>query len=387
MSTPPPVTLQAALPTCSPVTASISLPNLLHNLNYTRQLLPPGCEILPIVKADAYGHGAIPIATALAQHGIRRFGVSTVQEGVQLRDAGLQGSIVILGGILDEHIPYLFHYRLTPVISDGELPFKLAERSVDAAPFSVHVKIDTGMRRLGLPADQALTVLQSNPFDRALMLEGIMTHLSDADNADPAFSRDQLRQFQDVLRQLHEVGIRPPFVHAANTAGILFHPSAHGTLVRPGLMLYGYGPTRSAATQRLTPVMQITTKVVHTRMIPAGEPLSYNGIYRTSRPSRIAVIPVGYTHGYSRRLSNTGWVLVGNRRAPVVGRVCMDMTLVDVTETPWVAPGDDVVLLGSQGTEQITAYDLAAWQDTIPYEVLCAMGPRAYRTYESFPVQ
>jgi alanine racemase len=368
----------------SPTTAIINLPALAHNLAALRKFLAPRCEILAIVKADGYGHGSIVIAKTLAKMGLNKFGVATIQEGVTLREAGVTGKIIVLGATFSWQLQDLIHYQLTPVFSDADIAHQFAkELSTSQTPFSVHLKVDTGMRRLGLSAEALSTLLDSPIFQGPMVLESLLTHLADADSVDPTFTQHQLDQFQSVVDELKLKGITIPCLHAANTAGIVGHPQSHLDMVRPGLLLYGYQPALSfATTLDLKPVLSLVTKLVQTRAVGAGEPLSYNGIFRTARPSRIGILPIGYAHGYNRRLSNTGKVLIGNTRAPIVGRICMDMTLVDITDIPNAKVGDDVVLLGTQGQEAISANEVAHWQDSIPYEVLCSIGPRVNRIYE-----
>lgn len=368
----------------SPTIATIHLSALAHNLSELHRFLSPGCEVLAIIKADAYGHGSIRIAETLAQLGITKFGVATIQEGAILREAGLRETIIVLGGIFQWQIRDLLHYQLTPVISDTETGRLLTqELSENQSPFPVHIKVDTGMRRLGFTPEALQNFLNSHLFQGPLILESLMTHLADADNADQDFTLHQLEEFQLIAKQLRSKGIRIPCLHAANTSGIVSYPQSHGDMVRPGLLLYGYLPSvPSARPWSLKPVLSLSTKVVQIRSVAKGDPLSYNGTYRTTRHSRIGIIPIGYAHGYNRRLSNRGQVLIKNKRVPIVGKICMDMTLIDLTDVPDAQVGEPVVLLGSQGTERISAVDIASWQDSISYEVLCSIGPRVNRVYE-----
>jgi alanine racemase len=251
-----------------------------------------------------------------------------------------------------------------------------------AKPYPIHVKIDTGMGRLGLNPDEWPALLETAGLDRRLMLEGLMTHLADADSADPAYTDRQLERFQSALGRVAASGHKPPLIHMANSAGILMYPASHYSLVRPGIMLYGYHTlSRPRTGLDLHPVLTWHTTIAMIRSIPRGGCVGYNRTFTAPRASRIAVLPVGYADGYSRRLSNTGTVLIGGRHIPVVGRVSMDMTMVDVTDLPDTKPGDPVVLLGSQGSASITATDIAVKLDTIPYEVLCSIGPRVPRLY------
>jgi alanine racemase len=363
--------------------AIIHVSALAHNLDQVRQRIPKGCDILAVVKADAYGHGDTAIASALAGMGVRRFGVATVEEGIQLRRSGLSHHILVMGALRPDHSAAVIGHRLTPIIHDRDIAEQFAkELPSSARPYPVHVKVDTGMGRLGLCPDDVLPLLQSSPFQDALSAEGLMTHLADADSEDPAFTTLQIELFHTLIGRLKTSGIEIPLIHAANSAAILCHPSAHFTMVRPGIMLYGYHTiTHPGSPPDLQPILSLVTRVVQLRTLAPGESVSYNRAFTARRPSLIAVLRIGYADGYSRLLSNRGAVLVRGRRAPIVGRICMDMTMADVTDIPDVVPGDEVVLIGQQGGLRITAAHLAAWSQTISYEVLCAIGPRVRRVY------
>jgi alanine racemase len=342
---------------------------------------------LAVVKADAYGHGAIPVSQTLDSLGVRRFGVATVQEGIGLRTFGINHPILVMGALLPPQLTDLIEHRLTPVISNADIAYHLAELlDAHSAPYPVHIKVDTGMRRLGIPLDSVLSLLETHPFHRQLHVEGLMTHLADADNLDPTFTDMQLRGFRTLVNQIQTCGKGIPLLHTANSAGILYHQAAHLDLVRPGIMLYGYAPGRSSHSRiTLRPAMKVTTSIVQVRAVAPGDQLGYNLSYRTKRPARIAVLPVGYAHGYPRFLSNKGMVLIHGRRTPIVGKICMDMMQVDITDLPAGQPGDEVVLMGDQGTEEISAVDIAQWGQTIPYEILCNFGLRVNRVYEPLP--
>jgi alanine racemase len=368
-------------PTCtSPTVALIDLAALAQNLRQVRRLAGSS-EILAVVKADAYGHGAVSITRTLAQEGVRRFGVATVQEGAQLRDAGVQGQILVMGGLLPAQVQDLLAYRLTPVIHEASVADALSTRLPAAQPpYSVHLKVDTGMGRLGLLPEEVLPLLQSSPFQSRLLAEGLMTHLADSDGADPRYTHQQIARFETLAAEIALAGFKIPLVHAANSAALIGHPAARFSAVRPGLMLYGYACVAPGqALPELAPVLSLRTAVVQVRRLKKGDSVSYNRTFVASRPSRIAVLPIGYADGYSRALSNKGAVLVHGRRCPVVGRVCMDMTLVDVTALPDVAAGDEAVVIGRQGEASVLAAEVAAWAGTIPYEVLCGIGPRVPR--------
>lgn len=367
----------------SPTVATVDLGALAHNLDQVRRRLGATCQVIAVVKADAYGHDAVPVVRTLESLGVSRFGVATLDEGIALREAGVRSSILLMGALFPEQFSDVVAHDLTPVLYEQamaeEFGKRLAERS---SPYPVHLKIETGMGRLGLEPEEVAALLQSPAFRGPLKAEGLMTHLADSDNADPAYTTGQLEKFRAVIRYAQSEKLSVPLVHAANSGAILGHPEARFTAVRPGIMLYGYHTaTHLNPAPDLRPVMSLTTSVVQVRKLKAGESTSYGRTYVVQRPSRIAVLPLGYADGYSRLLSNKGEVLVNGKRAPVVGRVCMDMSMVDVTDVPGVSAGTEVTVIGRQENQQITASDLAAWQGTIAYEVLCKIGQRVIRAH------
>ncbi|HET6674786.1 MAG TPA: alanine racemase [Nitrospiraceae bacterium] len=368
---------------CPPTSARIELGNLVHNLIQTRRCVREGCDILAIVKANAYGHGSVAITKRLVQAGVRRFGVASVEEGAELREAGITHPVAVLGPLLPSEIPALVAHRLIPVIYDLRMARELAAQVPQAAaPYPIHVKIDTGMGRLGLEPEQLPALFELADLDRTLALDGLMTHLADADNPDRSYTDLQLERFHSALDKAATFGRKLPVVHMANSAGILMHPATHFSMVRPGIMLYGYHtlPHESSAMD-LRPVLTWHSTIALIRSIPRGGCISYNRTFIAPRASRVAILPVGYGDGYSRRLSNRGHVLIHGRRLPIVGRVCMDMTMVDVTDAPEAEPGDEAVLIGRQGSVAVTASEIAGLLDTIPYEVLCSIGRRVPRLY------
>ena len=340
---------------------------------------------MAVVKANAYGHGAVEISRALVDRGISRLAVASILEGVGLRQAGITTQILVLVDVFDEQWKDLLAYRLTPVITDQRLLPVLA-KTVDALdqPFSIHLKVDTGMGRLGLSPDEFMRVIEALPQWKSLHVEGLMTHLADSDGDDPGHTEAQLELFRQLLSQCTRRGITIPIVHAANSAGLLRFPQSHFSLVRPGIALYGYHTLpHSEPCTELKPILSLRTKVMQMRTLRPGDTVSYNRTFVAKRPSTIAVLPVGYADGYNRRLSNTGFVLIHGRRAPISGLVCMDMTMVDVTDIPSVQVGDAVTLIGKDEADAIWADDLARWTGTIPYEILCAIGPRIPRLYQN----
>ncbi|HQY58859.1 MAG: alanine racemase [Nitrospira sp.] len=365
-----------------PTSVSVDLNALAQNVAHVRRLAPHA-EVLAVVKANAYGHGALELTRALQQLAVHRFGVATVDEGIALRQAGIHDAIVVMGPTAPAQFADLTTHRLTPVLYRTDMVQAFASAvPPDAAPYSVHVKIETGMGRLGVRSREMPDLAALPAFQATLRLEGLMTHLADADNAETTHTEKQLAEFQQTLEALRQGGRSFPLIHAANSAGIIKYPASLYSLVRPGIMLYGYHTlSDAAAAPELRPILTWRATIAHVHTIQPGDSVSYNRTFIAARRSRIAVLPVGYADGYNRLLSNRGMVLIGGRRVPVVGRVCMDMTMVDVTDVPGVQVGQEAILIGQQGDERITAADLATWQQTIPYEVLCAIGQRVPRHY------
>lgn len=387
MSDPRPADQGPSAPDLPPARALIDLDALRYNLAQARRRLAPSCAILAVVKADGYGHGAVAVSRTLVRLGAAALGVATLQEGVILREAGITAPILLLGALLPHQYADLVAYRLTPVIHDRDAAARLADYAAakDLA-WPAHVKVETGMGRLGLAPEEVPPLLESGCFERGLRLEGMMTHLADADGDDPEYTRGQIARFRTVLDRAAAAGRMPPLIHAANSAAILRYPEAHFTAVRPGLMLYGYHtlPALPPGVE-LRPVLTLAATVVQVRTLKPGESASYNRSFVARRPTRLAVLPIGYADGYDRALSGRGSVLIRGRRAPVCGKVCMDMTLVDVTDVPEARAGDEAILIGRQGDETITAADLAELTGAIPYEVLCGIGPRVPRLCREAP--
>jgi len=335
--------------------------------------------IMPLVKADAYGHGMVECARLFAECGAAAFGVAEVVEGVQLREAGIRQAVLVLAGILAEHLELFFEYGLTPVLVDGHLVAPLNRLAVERGRrIGVHLKVDAGMGRQGCLLEDAPAVLSAIDAAPGLRLEGIMAHFPRADES-PAASSDQiLAGFLELAGRFRAQGREGPVLHIANSGGLFSVQGAILDMVRPGIALYGYaadGSDRLPGTgERLMQAMRFVSRVTQVRQVPAGTGLGYGHTFTTTRPTRLAVIPVGYEDGYPRVLSNRARVLIRGCRVPVLGRISMNLTLADVTGLERVEPGDEVVLLGGQGGERIGADEIAAWMNTIPYEVLCLFG-------------
>ncbi len=367
-----------------PTRAEIDLGALTRNLQ-TLQTAAPGVDVLAVVKADAYGHGAVPVSRALEAAGVCFLGVALVEEGLALRQAGLKSDILVLGGAYEGGWELMLEQGMIPVVFRPEhlsaLDAAAAARGTTAR---AHLKVDTGMGRLGVLPSDVPAFLEAARSCRRLSLEGLCSHFANADLADAALTEQQIVRFRTALGQMRAAGFEPRWRHLSNSAGLLALPEARDgmemNVARPGLALYGLQPAPWLRPPRvLEPVLSWKTSVVHLKTVPAGTPISYGSTWTAPRPSRIATLPVGYADGWSRLLSNRGAVLVRGRRAPIVGRVCMDLCMVDVTDLPGVEVGDEVVLIGRQGAEVQDAHQLATLESTIAYDVLCAIGARVPR--------
>jgi alanine racemase len=370
--------------------AEVSLSAIAQNLHTVKKIVK-NRPVIAVVKADAYGHGAVEVSKQLLREGVEALAVAYLGEAIHLRESGIQAPIILLFDRprLDEYI----HYRLTPVLYSYERAHRLSQEAEKRnARLNVHIKIDTGMGRLGLHGDHALHDLLAISELPGLEIEGMMSHFSEADLADRSFAMEQLAKFTVIRQALEEKLKRNIFSHIANSAAVLSLEEAHFDAVRPGIMLYGYSPLITPVSSdtmkkngpepvKLVPAMQIKTRILCLRNLPAGTPISYGRTYITKRPSRIGVLPVGYADGYSRRFSNNAYVLVKGKRAPVVGRVCMDTTMTDMTEVEDIQENEEVVLLGKQQNEGVTADELAKRADTISYDILTSLGNRAQRIY------
>lgn len=377
---------QATAPRIRPTEAVIDLGALAHNLRAVR-LGSPRTAVLAMVKADAYGHGALPVARLLERQGVEMFGVALVEEGVALRRGGVKLPILVLGGGYESAPEELVEAGLTPVLyrADQVPAFEAAAARADSW-LPIHLEIETGMGRTGVAPEELPELLRALGEARHLEVEGVFSHFANADLADQAMNRLQVERFRGALQQVEQAGFRPAWRHLANSAGVLGLPGAHDgdlcNMVRPGIMLYGEPPTaRLADAAHLEPVLTWRTAITHLKWVEAGTPISYGGRWVAPRRSRIATLPVGYADGYPRALTVGGEVLVHGRRCPIAGTVCMDMCMVDVTEVPEAALGDQVVLLGRQGGDRLAADEVAARCGTISYELLCGISARVPRRF------
>jgi alanine racemase len=355
----------------------IDLAALRWNWSQVVALASPVARLLPVVKSDAYGHGMVAVARELAALGAWGFAVSGLEEALELRAAGFAHPcpVVLLMGARFDEAAEVCRARLTPVVFDlGEAEALGAAAAARGLRLPIHIKVDTGMGRLGFSPPELARALPRLATMASLSVEGVCSHLAAAD-LDDDYSRGQLARFEAAVAAVRAAGLTPRLLHLANSAAILGLPGMHLTLARPGIMLYGSYPSeRLREKALLRPLMRLSARVLQVKQLERGQSVSYGCTYRASGPERVAVIGCGYSHGYNRALSGKAAVLIRGRRAPVRGRVCMNALVVSVDGIPGATPGDEAVLLGSQGTETITAEELASLAGTISYEFFCAIG-------------
>lgn len=364
-----------------PCWAEINRSALRRNFKSIKSCLSPQTRVLAVVKANAYGHGIVTAAEEAIREGAVCLGVASVEEGMVVRAAGIQTPILILGGLYPfDHFPVLFEKNLTPTIASREAAEaldQLAKRLNKS--IAVHLKIDSGFGRIGVSAVNGLGFVKDVAGLPNLIIEGIYTHFASSD-IDPDYTRQQTLTFQKLIDQVRIAGIHPTWVHMANSAALLQYPETHSSLVRPGLAYYGIPPYAGAAAKiPFEPVMSLKSRVIFNKMLPVGGSVSYARTWIAKRPSRIVTLAIGYADGLPRLLSNRGQALLGGRRLPIIGRITMDMTMVDATDLPECRVGDEAVLIGTQGSERIAVEDVAAQAQTNPYEILCGISARVPR--------
>ena len=367
--------------------AEIDLPAFRHNLQTLRKYLGPQTQIMAVVKADAYGHGAIPCARIAVESGVANYlGTGVIEEGIELRENGLNAPILILGSIFPDEAEELVRHNLATILCTQPLAQVLSkEAEKQDKTVSVHIKVDTGMNRLGVSPENLPALLDQIRNLKNLNIEAVSTHFSSADDEDLSITQAQLEKFQTALAILQKEGIHTPMVHCANTSALFKFPESRFNMVRPGLILYGVLPSPSLrpvinqGENPFQPVMQWKSQIILVKPIAKGQPLSYSRSFTTQRDSLIATLPIGYADGLHRILSNKMDVLIRGRRAPQVGNICMDMILIDVTDVPDVQTGDEVVIFGRQEDQMISVEELAMEGQTIPYEILCNVGKRVPR--------
>ncbi len=385
-----------------PTWAEIDINSLKSNFLQVKRIVGKDVGVISVVKADAYGHGSVNVSKALIDSGSNLLGVATVEEALELRGSGIDSPILLLGGIQPDEVEAMVKNNLIPSLfslASAHAINTYAEKIGKKVRY--HLKVDTGMNRLGVGLSEICDFLENLLNFRNLELEGVFTHFANADVDSREPTLKQISVFNVMLSLINQAGLNPQYIHSANSAAIQRFPESHMNLVRPGIMLYGAGrmgarsepfecstlSTSSGLTAQespdrtnfeLKPVMKLKTTITQLKRITAGTSVSYGGTFIASRPSIIATLPIGYADGYMRRLSNRAKVSIRGFIAPVVGTVCMDMTRVDVTEVPGAIVGDEVVLFGD---EMVSAEDVARWADTIPYEIFSITGKRVPRVY------
>jgi alanine racemase len=374
-----------------PTWAEISLGTLCDNFRTLQAHVGPKVSVCAVIKADAYGHGATTCSLSLERAGAKWFGVTTTDEGMPLRSVGLSGRILLMTGYWRGEEEEVVRQNLTATVWEPwhvEL-LNEAARRLDAPPQPIHLKIDTGMGRLGVTHDEVGSMCRKIRKSSHLVLEGISTHFASSEIVDAPETEMQIANFERAVQIVRESGLTPAIYHMDNTGGVLARPDTWKSMVRPGIALYGYALNQSRGGKQvkatpalpLKPALSWRTRIISIREFGAGQSLGYNGTYTTPGPARIAVLPVGYADGYRRGLSNRGRVIVRESYAPIVGNISMDLTLVDVTQIAGVEEGDDVVLIGSSGSSTVDAVEVASHCGTVPYEILCGISKRVPRVH------
>jgi alanine racemase len=378
------------------VRAEIDLKAIAHNIKELRRITHPDARLMGVVKANGYGHGAIEVARCALQNGAAVLGVARIEEGVQIREAGIEVPILIFGYTLPELTADLFEYDLTQTVYTYTSAQVLSRTATSLKKkIKIHLKVDTGMGRLGLLPQNFQRdnsdALNADAIEETLAiaglggleLEGIFTHFATADSADKTYAEDQLDLFMIFLDRLRKAGLEPPVRHAANSAALIDMPQSHLDMVRPGIASYGLHPSDEVDKKHvsLKPAMALKARIIHLKKVPAGFKVSYGSTHRTPTATTIATIPIGYADGLNRLLSSNGQMLVHRQRAPIIGRVCMDLTMLDVGHIDNVRMGDEVVIFGQQGSGSITVDEIASALNTINYEIVSTITARVPRVY------
>ncbi|MCX7920995.1 MAG: alanine racemase [Clostridia bacterium] len=366
--------------------AEINLDNIAHNVREIRRITNKNAEIMGVVKADAYGHGVMEVAKTILSNGVTRLAVSMLDEAIQLRKNGINVPILVLGYTDPRRAEEIILNDITQAVFSQDLAQALSNAAVKHNKnVKIHIKIDTGMTRIGfMPGYSAVKNVEEISKLPKIIIEGLFTHFASADEKDRSYTYTQFQRFMAIYSELGRIGIHIPIKHAANSAAIIEYPEMHLDMVRPGIILYGMYPSEEVSKEKinLKPAMTLKANVILVKEVENDTSISYGRIFTTHRDSKIATIPIGYADGYTRILSNKGQVLVNGEVAPVVGRVCMDQCMIDVTDLKHeVSVGDEVVLFGRQGDKEIKVEDVASIIGMINYEVVCIVGKRIPRAY------
>lgn len=360
--------------------AEINLDAVAHNVQAAKANLKPTTKLCAVVKADAYGHGAVRVAQEAARNGADFLAVALLQEAVKLRDAGIDIPILVLGAMQPEVAEIVVRYDISHAVFDEERLYALNEAALKLnTKAKIHIKIDTGMHRIGLHVKDAGRFAKLAASLPGIAIEGVFSHFATADADDKDYAAYQFARFQEALRLIEAEGIHIPIRHIANSAALTELQEYQLDMVRQGITLYGLHPAHMIDCYKdFEPVMTVKTKVAFVKELPAGETIGYGRTYTLNRKSIIATVPIGYADGISRRLSNRGYMLINGQQAPIIGRVCMDQTMLDVTDIPGVKLGDEVTVFGGR---ELPMELVAEWADTICYEIVCAVSPRVPREY------
>lgn len=370
----------------SRIYAEINLDAVAENFEAMRRNIRPDVKMAAVIKADGYGHGAVPIAHLIEDYDyIWGFAVATAEEALQLRAAGIKKPVLVLGFVFEEHYKKMVEQDIRIVVFKRDMAEQLSAEAVrQKKTVPVHFGLDTGMTRIGFAdtKESAETIREICGLP-GLQAEGIFTHFARADETDKTCAKEQIRRFENFLKLLEEKEVTIPICHCSNSAGIIDLPQANKAMVRAGISIYGIYPSDEVAKEnvRLKPVMQLKSHISYIKEVEAGVQVSYGGTYETTKRTRIATIPVGYADGYPRLLSNKGWVLICGKRAPILGRICMDQFMVDVTDIPEAAEFDEAVLLGKSGNAELKVEELSNLCGRFPYEFICDITKRVPRVY------
>ncbi|MBC7766344.1 MAG: alanine racemase [Hyphomonadaceae bacterium] len=367
------------------VWAEVNLDNIAHNVKEIRRIVTPRVKIMAVTKADAYGHGYLEVAKTLVESGADYFGVAFLDEAKQLRRNGFELPILILGYTPLEWVHELVAFNIIQTVYNFEAAQAISQAAYRVGKQAkIHVKIDTGMNRLGfLCNEQSIQTILDIAKLPNLEIEGIFTHFASADETDRSFTVFQYEKFMEICKALHDNGLSIPVKHACNSAATIGFPEMHLDMVRPGLILYGLYPSEEVdhSLIQLKPAMELKAMVTYIKQVPSEMPVSYGRTYTTKADTKIATVPIGYADGYSRLLAHKAKILINGQFAPVIGRICMDQCMIDVSSVNNIAIGDEVVIFGEQGGQSIFIEEIAATMGTINYELLCVIGKRVPRVY------
>lgn len=370
----------------SRVKAVVSLDAVAHNFREMRKNIAEDTKVIAVVKADAYGHGAVQIARLVEEYTyIWGFATATEEEAIELRRAGIQKPILVLGIVFEEYYPELIRYDIRPAVCDADSAKKLSQEALrQGKTVHIHLALDTGMTRIGFAdTPKSIETIKQIQMLPNLEIEGIFTHFARADEYDRSPALIQLERYLDFLNLLKDAGITIPLLHCSNSAGIIRVPEANLSMVRAGITIYGIYPSNEVERDKikLETAMEIKSHISYLKDVTPGTAISYGGTFVASKPMKVATIPVGYADGYPRQLSGKGWVLIHGQKAPILGRVCMDQFMVDVTDIPDTKSGDEVTLIGRDGNEVITAEEFGELSGRFSYEFICCISKRVPRVY------